>query len=316
MCIPRSTPSDCSDCLKGAADDRANPKTTDNSSGNMSTKTIVAIVVVGVVILSIILGLIARPFARKGKSYQEVELNQTGITSVRSLQYKFSTIEAATNNFSESKKLGQGGFGDVFKGMLPDGKEIAVKRLSRTSVQSKKEFKNEVVLVAKLQHRNLVKLLGFSVKGEERVIVYEFLPNRSLDYILFDPKKQGELDWEKRYKIIGGIARGILYLHQDSQPTIIHRDLKAANILLDAHMNPKVADFGTARIFGMDQSVANTENPAGTRGYMPPEYRDQGQFSMKSDVYSYGVLVLEIICGKRNTSFSSPVHNFVTYVST
>ncbi|EOA16422.1 hypothetical protein CARUB_v10004575mg [Capsella rubella] len=243
-------------------------KTPDKSSENISMKTIVAIVVVGgciiIIIIIIILGLLAHRFARKGKPYQEVELNQTGITSVRSLQYKFKTIEDATNKFSESNRLGQGGFGDVFKGTLPDGKEIAVKRLSRKSEQSKKEFKNEVVLVAKLQHRNLVKLLGFSVKGEERIIVYEFLPNRSLDYILFDPTKQGELDWKKRYKIIGGIARGMLYLHQDSQPTIIHRDLKAANILLDAHMNAKVADFGTARIFGMDQSVANTENPAGT----------------------------------------------------
>ncbi|KAF3591189.1 hypothetical protein DY000_02026673 [Brassica cretica] len=239
---------------------------------------------------------------------------QTGITTVRSLQFDFKTIEVATNNFSERNKIGRGGFGDVFKGtLMPGGREVAVKRLSRTSEQGEKEFKNEVIVIAKLQHGNLVRLLGYSVKGEERVLVYEFVPNKSLDSFLSDPIKQAQLSWTKRFNIIKGIARGILYLHQDSRPKIIHRDLKADNILLEADMNPKISDFGTARIFGIGQTSSITERIFGTEGYMPPEYRCEGLFSVKTDVYSFGVLVLEIICGKKNRSFCSPGPDLVTY---
>ncbi|KAL9818535.1 putative protein kinase RLK-Pelle-DLSV family [Arabidopsis thaliana] len=225
--------------------------------------------------------------------------SSSDITITRSLQFDFKAIEAATDKFSESNIIGRGGFGEVFKAVL-NGTEVAIKRLSKSSKQGAGEFKNEVAVVAKLHHRNLVRLLGFCLEGEEKILVYEFVPNKSLDYFLFDPIKKGELDWTKRDNIIRGITRGILYLHQDSRLTIIHRDLKASNILLDVNMNPKIADFGMARIFGIDQSGANTNRIAGTRGYMPPEYVMQGQFSTKSDVYSFGVLVLEIICGRNN----------------
>ncbi|EOA16184.1 hypothetical protein CARUB_v10004325mg [Capsella rubella] len=232
-----------------------------------------------------------------------------------SLKLDYKTIQAATNGFSESNKIGRGGFGEVYKGTFSNGTVVAVKRLSKTSGQGEVEFKNEVVVVAKLQHRNLVRLLGFCLEGEERILVYEFVPNKSLDSFLFDPSKQGELDWTRRYKIIGGIARGILYLHQDSQLTIIHRDLKASNILLDADMNPKIADFGMARIFGMDHSAENTNRIVGTYGYMAPEYAMQGQYSIKSDVYSFGVSVLEIISGKKNSSFyqTDGAHDLLSY---
>ncbi|KAL0749253.1 hypothetical protein Bca101_031256 [Brassica carinata] len=198
------------------------------------------------------------------------------IIPLNSLQFKFKTIEAATDKFSDSNMIGQGGFGEVYRGKLSSGTEVAVKRLSKTSRQGGNEFKNEAVLCTKLQHRNLVRLLGFCVEREEKILVYEFVPNKSLDYFLFanetivrkcvDPTKQGELDWKMRYNIIKGITRGLQYLHYDAYPTIIHRDLKAD-------------------------------------GYMSPEYAMRGHFSMKSDVYSFGVLVLEIISGKMNSSF-------------
>ncbi|KAK7412246.1 hypothetical protein VNO78_03697 [Psophocarpus tetragonolobus] len=217
--------------------------------------------------------------------------------------FNFSCISIATNNFSEENKLGQGGFGPVYKGKLPDGEQIAVKRLSRRSGQGLEEFKNEMVLIAKLQHRNLVRLMGCSIQGEEKLLVYEYMPNKSLDCVLFDPVKQTQLDWTRRSEIIEGIARGLLYLHRDSRLRIIHRDLKASNILLDENMNPKISDFGLARIFGGNQNEANTNRVVGTYGYMAPEYAMEGLFSVKSDVYSFGVLLLEILSGRRNTSF-------------
>ncbi|KFK28883.1 hypothetical protein AALP_AA7G060300 [Arabis alpina] len=292
------------------------PYLTKKYSRKLSLGIIAAIAVPIVVIFIIFLVLLACLFARRRKSYPEIDFDQSGITFVNSLQFDFQTIEVATDKFARSNKLGQGGFGEVYKGALVDGRQVAVKRLSKTSEQGAQEFKNEVVLVEKLQHRNLVKLLGFCLEGEEKILVYEFVANKSLDYFLFDSTKQRQLDWRTRYNIIGGITRGILYLHQDSRLTIIHRDLKASNILLDANMNPKIADFGMARISGIDQSVANTKRIAGTFGYMPPEYVIQGQFSMKSDVYSFGVLVLEIICGKKNSSFykvDTTAENLVTY---
>ncbi|KAF3968843.1 hypothetical protein CMV_007299 [Castanea mollissima] len=208
--------------------------------------------------------------------------------------FNLSTIHIATNNFSDVNKLGEGGFGPVYKGKLINGKEIAVKRLSLKSKQGLEEFKNEVILIAKLQHRNLVRLLGCCLEGEEKLLVYEYMANTSLDAFLFDPKKCNELDWAKRTNIINGIAKGLQYLHEDSRLKIIHRDMKASNILLDNEMNPKISDFGTARIFGGNQIEANTNRIVGTYGYMAPEYAMEGLFSIKSDVYSFGILMLEI----------------------
>ncbi|XP_039169846.1 putative receptor-like protein kinase At4g00960 [Eucalyptus grandis] len=243
---------------------------------------------------------------RKGKKTHEVITAINGaneLTTMESLQFDLATMQYATNDFSPEKKLGEGGFGEVFQGRLPNGQEIAVKRLSQSSRQGDEEFKNEVLLVAKLQHRNLVRLLGFCLEGAEKLLAYEFVSNKSLDYFLFDLEKRRQLDWPIRYKIISGIARGMLYLHEDSRLRIIHRDLKCSNILLDNEMNPKISDFGMARIFGVNQNQASTNKIVGTFGYMSPEYAMHGEFSVKSGVYSFGILLLEIICGKKNNFY-------------
>ncbi|KAG6487501.1 hypothetical protein ZIOFF_056087 [Zingiber officinale] len=227
----------------------------------------------------------------------------------------FDVLLVATDNFSDSNKLGRGGFGIVYKGKLPSGQEIAVKRLLIGSGQGAMEFKNEMITIIKLQHKNLVKLLGCCVHGEEKLLVYEYMPNKALDFFLFDPAQKIELDWGKRFNIIKGIARGLLYLHEDSRLRIIHRDLKASNILLDKDMTPKISDFGIARIFRGNQNEANTKRIVGTYGYMSPEYAMQGLFSVKSDVYSFGVLLLEILRGCQISSFpeNRNYHNLLDY---
>jgi len=274
-----------------------------DKSGNSNVVVVAVVVPIIVAVLIFIAGYCF--FAKRAKKTYGTTpaLDEDDKTTIESLQLDYRAIQAATNDFSENNKIGRGGFGDVYKGTFSNGTEVAVKRLSKTSEQGDTEFKNEVVVVANLRHKNLVRILGFSIEREERILVYEYVENKSLDNFLFDPAKKGQLYWTQRYHIIGGIARGILYLHQDSRLTIIHRDLKASNILLDADMNPKIADFGMARIFGMDQTQQNTSRIVGTYGYMSPEYAMRGQFSMKSDVYSFGVLVLEIISGRKNNSF-------------
>ncbi|XP_017227655.1 cysteine-rich receptor-like protein kinase 44 [Daucus carota subsp. sativus] len=271
------------------------------------TRTIIIVVVViaGVVlVLLAVVGIFKRKQKQRTPSNNRFpNENVDDMSTAKSLQFEFSTIEVATNCFSDDNKLGQGGFGAVYKGTLQNGQEIAVKRLSRGSDQGQQEFINEVMLVAKLQHRNLVRLLGFCFEGTERLLIYEFVRNASLDHFIFDSQKRSYLDWERRYKIIGGIARGILYLHEDSRVRIIHRDLKASNVLLDAEMNPKIADFGMARLFNLDETQAVTSRIVGTYGYMAPEYAMYGHFSVKSDVYSFGVLALEILSGQKNHSF-------------
>ncbi|XP_030971408.1 G-type lectin S-receptor-like serine/threonine-protein kinase RKS1 [Quercus lobata] len=227
--------------------------------------------------------------------------------------FDLSCMVAATDNFSPINKLGQGGFGSVFKGQLSNGQQVAVKRLSNSSGQGIEEFKNEVMLIAKLQHRNLVKLFGCCIQGEEKMLIYEYMPNKSLDFFIFDHTRSSLLNWGKRLEIIIGITRGILYLHQDSRLRIIHRDLKTSNVLLDGEMNPRISDFGIARIFKGDQIQDKTTRVIGTYGYMSPEYAIFGKFSTKSDVFSFGVILLEIISGKKN-NISYQTHPSLTLI--
>ncbi|KAL2247561.1 G-type lectin S-receptor-like serine/threonine-protein kinase At4g27290 [Sesamum indicum] len=227
--------------------------------------------------------------------------------------FRLSMIAAATNNFSSGNMIGEGGFGPVYKGNLSAQEEIAVKRLSKTSTQGLEEFKNEVILIAKLQHRNLVRLLGCCIERDERLLIYEYMQNGSLDYFVFDETRRKLLTWPECFNIIKGIARGLLYLHHDSRLMIIHRDLKTSNILLDANLNPKISDFGLARTSGGDQITDRTKRVVGTYGYMAPEYAIHGKFSVKSNVFSMGVLLLEIVSGKRNrgSNYSNHHHNLL-----
>ncbi|CAN6349330.1 unnamed protein product [Urochloa humidicola] len=243
------------------------------------------------------------------QSFQPYSTSSDDIQGADMLLLDLSTLRAATEDFAESKMLGKGGFGIVYKGVLPDGQEIAIKRLSQGSRQGIGELKSELVLVAKLHHKNLVRLIGVCLQEHEKILVYEYMPNRSLDTILFDSERNRELDWGKRFKIVSGIARGLQYLHEDSQLKIVHRDLKANNILLDLDYGPKISDFGLAKIFGGDQSKYVTRRVAGTYGYMAPEYAMRGQYSIKSDVFSFGVLVLEIVTGRRNSGVYSSEHD-------
>ncbi|XP_030468185.1 cysteine-rich receptor-like protein kinase 43 [Syzygium oleosum] len=221
--------------------------------------------------------------------------------------FAFEALVVATKDFHPTHKLGQGGFGPVYKGKLEDGREIAVKKLSHSSNQGKKEFTNEAKLLARVQHRNVVNLLGYCAHGAEKLLVYEYVPNESLDKLLFKSNSKKELlDWKRRYDIIAGIARGLLYLHEDSHNCIIHRDIKASNILLDDKWVPKIADFGMARLFPEGETHVNTR-VAGTNGYMAPEYVMHGNLSKAADVYSFGVLILELITGQRNNSFNLDV---------
>lgn len=229
--------------------------------------------------------------------------------------FDLATVARATDNFSPSNKLGEGGFGPVYKGTLEDGQEIAVKRLSKSSGQGLNEFKNEVTLIAELQHRNLVKLVGSCINDEETMLIYEYMANGSLDSFVFDQTRREQLGWSKFFQIIDGIARGLLYLHQDSRLRIIHRDLKTSNVLLDAELNPKISDFGLARTFQGDQCRNSTKRVIGTYGYMAPEYALYGLFSVKSDVFSFGVLLLEIVRGQKNGCIHHPHqhHNLIGY---
>ncbi|XP_042463291.1 receptor-like serine/threonine-protein kinase SD1-7 isoform X1 [Zingiber officinale] len=283
-------------------------------SSTSNWKELVWAIVVIPVLLGILLLCCAGVLARRRRnrastSKLQLQFPKVQKDSISTLDvlpsYDLRTIKAATNDFSERNKLGEGGFGIVYKGQLEDEQKIAVKKLSRYSSQGPDEFQNELSLIAKLQHRNLVRLLGCCMEGDERLLILEYMENKSLDAFIYDKTKSSLLNWQKRFNIIIGIARGLLYLHQDSRLRVIHRDLKPSNILLDKDMNPKISDFGIARIFEGDNALEDaTTRPVGTFGYMAPEYISYGLFSFKSDVFSFGVIVLEIISGKKNRIFS------------
>ncbi|KAG2634960.1 putative cysteine-rich receptor-like protein kinase 35 [Panicum virgatum] len=270
---------------------------------------------------------LARPFSsssRRSSSEsrrdKDEEADLEAIAAREQRAFRYEALAAATRGFSEKNRLGQGGFGPVYRGRLEDGRDVAVKRLGAGSRQGAREFRNEATLLSRVQHRNVVNLIGYCARGaEDKLLVYEYVPNESLDKILFPPAsghsssnshrlRRAELTWARRHEVVVGVARGLLYLHEDAHTPIIHRDIKASNILLDDRWVPKIADFGMARLFpeaGDGRSRVHTR-VAGTNGYMAPEYLMHGDLSTKADVFSFGVVVLEIVSGRKNSAFNPP----------
>ncbi|KAL8534226.1 hypothetical protein ACS0TY_010288 [Phlomoides rotata] len=256
-------------------------------------------------------------FARKRAVRRQREKKKLGallsVVTNSKINISYETLEKATNYFDNSNKLGQGGSGSVFKGVLPGGKTVAVKRLFFNTTQWADHFFNEVNLIKDIDHVNLVKLLGCSITGPESLLVYEYVPNHSLLDYLFVKKDFPPLGWRERYKIILGTAEGLAFLHEKSNPRIIHRDIKLSNVLLDEDFTAKIADFGLARMFPENQSHISTA-VAGTIGYMAPEYIVRGKLTEKVDVYSFGVLVMEVATGMRNNAFSQNPHSILQKV--
>ncbi|CAM8909365.1 unnamed protein product [Rhodiola kirilowii] len=272
------------------------------NGGGLSTAAIVGIVVAVLVVLLLLVAFILWKFClqkiRMADELRGLDL-QTGSFTLRQLK-------AATNNFDPVNKIGEGGFGPVFKGHLADGTIIAVKQLSAKSKQGNREFVNEIGMISALQHLHLVKLYGCCIEGKQLFLIYEYMSNNSLARALFADFEDSEfhLDWATRYRICIGIARGLAYLHEESVLKIVHRDIKATNVLLDTDLTPKISDFGLAKLDEDEDTHINTRI-AGTFGYMAPEYAMRGYLTDKADVYSFGIVALEIVSGRSNTSYKS-----------
>jgi len=279
----------------------------ENSVSRFSSKKLVVLLTVLSSSVGVILVLIFSVLA-----WQKKKARQTSERSLRDLygselparisqsglNFSYKDLKKATCSFDLAYKIGQGSNGTVYKAILPGGNEVAAKRLFLNTKQCIDQFFNEVDVISQMRHKNLVKLLGCSVDGPESFLIYEYHFNRSLDLFIFADDQNRHLDWKQRFDIIYGIAEGLCYLHEESETRIIHRDIKASNVLLDQKLKPKITDFGLARVLCGDRTHLTT-GIAGTVGYMAPEYVVHGHLTNKADVYSFGVLVIEIVTGKR-----------------
>ncbi|XP_031248127.1 lectin-domain containing receptor kinase VI.3-like [Pistacia vera] len=214
-------------------------------------------------------------------------------------RFRYKDLYEATKGFRENEVIGVGGFGAVYRGVLPtNGSEVAVKKITRNSLQGMREFAAEIESLGRLRHKNLVNLHGWCKQKNDLLLVYEYIPNGSLDTLLFKPKNGFVLKWEQRFNIVKGVAEGLLYLHEEWEQVVIHRDVKASNVLIDAEMNARLGDFGLARLYDHG-GMSHTTNVVGTIGYIAPELSRTGKASASSDVYAYGILLLEVATGQR-----------------
>ncbi|XP_009608510.1 probable LRR receptor-like serine/threonine-protein kinase At1g56140 isoform X1 [Nicotiana tomentosiformis] len=259
-------------------------------------------IVVGVGVISFISVFAVYYLIQKRKRRQALEDEEFLGIDARPYTFSYSELRAATADFNPSNKLGEGGFGPVYKGTLEDGRVVAVKQLSVASHQGKSQFVAEIATISAVQHRNLVKLYGCCIEGDKRSLVYEYLENKSLDQALFGSGSL-YLDWPIRFQICLGVAKGLAYLHEESRVRVVHRDVKASNILLDSDLNPKISDFGLAKLYDDKKTHINTR-VAGTIGYLAPEYAMRGHLTEKADVFGFGVVALEIVSGRPNSDSS------------
>lgn len=275
-------------------------------------KVIIGVVsAIAVILCSLLLFGIYIRWRRRKLAYLGEEIELLGLTNMPN-SFSYGELKTATDDFNPANKLGEGGFGSVFKGKLPDGRTAAVKQLSVASLQGKRQFVTEVATISAVQHMNLVKLYGCCYEGNNRLLVYEFLENNSLDHALFG-KGSLQLDWATRFAICLGTARGMAYLHEESSVRIVHRDIKASNILLDSNFNPKISDFGLAKLYDQKKTHISTR-VAGTVGYLAPEYALRGHLTEKADVYGFGILTLEILSGRPNTGSVSTLEGEKIYL--
>ncbi|KAG7594895.1 Leucine-rich repeat [Arabidopsis thaliana x Arabidopsis arenosa] len=230
--------------------------------------------------------------------------DQSSFSDIAQNVFTYEDLAQATGNFSSTNLIGQGGFGYVHRGVISDGTEVAIKQLKAGSRQGEQEFLAEIEIISRVHHKHLVSLLGYCITGCQRLLVYEFVPNKTLEFHLHE-KEAPVMEWAKRMKIALGSAKGLSYLHDDCNPKTIHRDVKAANILIDNSYEPKLADFGLARSCSDTETHVSTR-VMGTFGYLAPEYASSGKLTDKSDVFSFGVVLLELITGRRPFDMSMP----------
>ncbi|KAK8966885.1 putative LRR receptor-like serine/threonine-protein kinase [Platanthera guangdongensis] len=244
-------------------------------------------------------------FSRKKRVFKQEILQPIEVPGNVKL-YSYEELRIATEDFSPVNKVGKGGFGSVYKGTLVNGIKVAIKVLSSESTQGAKEFLSEIAAISDIVHENLVKLYGACIEGDYRILVYNYLENNSLAQTLLGSNHSNiQFSWKTRCKICIGIARGLAFLHEEVEPHIVHRDIKAGNILLDIDLTPKISDFGLAKLLPPNATHISTR-VAGTIGYLAPEYAIRGQVTRKSDIYSFGVLLLEIVSGRCNTNTRLP----------
>ncbi|KAG0564752.1 hypothetical protein KC19_8G136800 [Ceratodon purpureus] len=287
---------------------RITPKLPSNSNWKVIviSTTIPSVLLIGVILIFALV-------LHRNRKYMRSLLRKIDEADISARRFEFNELRTATRNFAEDMKLGAGAYGAVYKGILPNNLVVAVKQLFLETSEGRDNFVNEVLLISNLQHRNLVTLKGYCLHGKQTLLVYEYVDNDDLDKLLLSrhnsahgASKAQVLNWQVRMNVCQGVAQGLYYLHASSQSRIIHRDIKASNILLDHNLHPKIADFGLARPIEDKQSVIMTQQCAGTLGYLAPEYMLHGELSEKADVYSFGVLLLEIVSGKRNRDLTMP----------